>query len=177
MPLITSPVIVRHLVIAFGAGALGVALLVTALGAYGALPLIGAIFVVMAALALVVAAAIEGVTQGGPTGEFALDPDGVRYRAGREWATIHRTVMGGSALAGSLSGTGGGLIAIGRERGFMRWDEVRSVTADRRDRSLLFHRDTLIFPIVVYCTEENFDAAIAMVGRHLPEGRIRIKEG
>ncbi len=175
MPVVTSPVVVKQLVIALGVGALFVALLMVAMGALFALPWIVGIFLGLVVLALVIGWAIQFFTKGGPMGEFAITSEGVGYRAGKESKALNRATLVGSAIGGSIAGTGGSLINISREMESMSWDEVRSVTVDRRDRSLLFYRRTLIFPIVLYATDENFEKAIARVRQFAPGATLKIR--
>lgn len=175
MPVVTSPVVVRQLVIALGAGALFVALLMVAMGSFFALPWIAGIFLFLIVLALVIGGAIQFFSKGGPMGEFAITSEGVGYHAGKESKTLNRATLVGSAIGGSLAGTGGSLINISREMESMRWDEMRSVTVDRRDRSILFYRRTLFRPIVVYGTEENFDRAVALVERYATSAVLKRK--
>jgi hypothetical protein len=175
MPVVTSPVVVKQLVLVLGAGVLFVAVLMLILGAYEALPVLGAIFIGLVVLVLVIAAALQFFTQGGPMGGFAMGSDGVAYTAGKESESINRITLLGSLVGGSLSGAGGSLINISREKEFMNWEEMRSVTADRRDRSLVFTRKSFLFPIAIYCTEENFDPAIAKVRKYAPGLTLRIR--
>lgn len=175
MPVVTSPVVVKQLVLALGAGFLFVAVLMVVLGAYEALPWIGGIFLFLLVLCLVIAAAIHFFTKGGPMGEFAIGSEGVEYRAGKESKALNRATLAGSVVGGSLSGAGGSLINISRETESMSWDEMRSVTVDRRDRSLVFYRQSLVFPIALYCTEENFEPAIELVRRYAPDTTLKIR--
>lgn len=175
MPVVTSPVVVKQLVFALGAGALFVALLMVAMGAYAALPWVAGIFLGLVALALVIGAAIQFFSKGGPMGEFAITGEGIGYRAGKESRALNRATLAGSAIGGSLAGTGGSLINIGREMESMSWDEVRTVTVDRRDRSLLFYRRTLIRPIVLYAADENFDDAVALIERYATNAVLKRK--
>ena len=174
MPVVTSPVVVKQLVIALGAGFLFVAVLMVIMGAYEALPWIGGIFLFLLVLCLIVAAAIHFFTKGGPMGEFAIGSEGVGYRAGKESKALNRATLAGSVVGGSLSGAGGSLINISRETESMSWDEMRSVTVDRRDRSLVFYRHSLVYPIALYCTEETFEPAIELVRRYAPDTTLKI---
>lgn len=175
MPVVTSPVVVRQLVLVLGAGILFVAVLMLILGAYEALPVLGAIFLCLVVLVLVIAAALQFFTKGGPMGGFAVGSNGIAYRAGEELEAVNRGTLLGSVVTGSLAGAGGSLINISREGEFMNWEEMQSVTADRRDRSLVVTRKSLLFPIALYCTEENFDAAIAMVRKYAPGLSLKIR--
>lgn len=175
MPVVTSPVVVKQLVFALGAGALFVAVLMMVLGSYDALPWVVGIFLGLVALALVIGAAIQFFTKGGPMGEFAITSEGIGYRAGKESRTLNRVTLVGSAVGGSLAGSGGSLINISREMESMSWDEVHSVTIDRRDHSILLYRRTLIRPIVLYCTGENFDEAVALVERYATGATLKRK--
>jgi hypothetical protein len=173
MPVVTSPDVVKQLIIALGGGALFVAVLMIVLGSYAALPGVVGIFLGLVVLALVIGWAIQFFSKGGPMGVFAITNEGVGYRAGKESKALNRATLVGSAIGGSLAGTGGSLINIGREMESMSWDEVRSVTVDRRDRSLLFYRRTLVFPIVLYAADENFDDAVALVERYATGATVK----
>jgi hypothetical protein len=176
MPVITSPVVVKQLLLALGGASLFLAVLMVLLGAYPALPVIFALFLFFAALLLLIAAAIQFFTKGGPLGEFAITPEGVGYRAGKESRAINRATLVGTALGGSLPGVGGSLINISREMDFMNWKEMRSIRSSTSDRSLVFYRKILVFPLVLYCTEENYDQALALVRKYAPPGILKIKK-
>jgi hypothetical protein len=138
---------------------------------------LAALFAFLVVLGLVISAALHFGTRGGPEGFFAVTPKGVGYRAGKTSGLINRATLIGSALGGSLSGTGGSLVNISRELDFMNWKEIRSVTAYRRDTTILFYRKVLFSPIIIYCTSGNFEAVLGYIRKHVPESKIRMKRG
>ena len=124
-------------------------------------------------LSLIIAAAIQFFTKGGPTTEFAITPEGIGYRAGKESKAINRATLAGTALGGTLSGAGGSLINISREMDFMAWDEVRSIKVYQKERSLVFYRKFLIFPFALYCTPDNFEQVKALARTYAPGARYK----
>ncbi len=159
-PVIGSIIVVKQLVMVFGAGVFFVFIILAIAdpaGALGALPALFGIFIFFVLLALIVAAAIQFFTKGGPYMEFAVTREGIGYKAGDESRALNRATLIGGALAGSLTAAGGSLINITREMDFMSWDEIRSATAYRRDHSILLYRKALIAPFALYCTPEIFE--------------------
>jgi mannose/fructose/N-acetylgalactosamine-specific phosphotransferase system component IID len=140
-----------------------------------AAPTILGLFLFFVILGLVIAAAIQFFSKGGLTTEFAVTPEGVGYRAGKESELINRATLAGTVLGGSLAGAGGSIVNITREMDFMRWDEVRSITVYPKEKSLVFSRRSLIFPFVLYCTPENFERVKALARKYAPGARLREK--
>lgn len=178
-PVISSRPVVTQLVMALGiAFLLVIALLfiIDVNAGLAAAPTIFGLFVFFVILGLLIAAAIQFFSKGGLTTEFAVTPEGVGYRAGKESELINRTTLAGTALGGSLAGAGGSIINITREMDFMRWDEVRSITVYPRERSVVFYRKWLIFPFALYCTPENFEQVKALSRKYAPGARLREKK-
>jgi hypothetical protein len=140
-----------------------------------AAPYILGIMVFFIILGLIIAAAIQFFTKGGMTTDFAVTPEGVGYRAGKESKIINRATLAGTAVGGSLAGAGGSLINISREMDFMRWDEIRNITVYPKERSLVFYRKFLIFPFALYCTQENFEQVKALARKYAPDARYKEK--
>jgi hypothetical protein len=178
MGVITSTVVIKQLILAFGGGCLFVLIILLAANPSAAaafVPVIAAIFGFFVILGLIIAAAIHFGSGGGPEGFFAVTPKGVGYRAGKLSKDINRATLIGSAVGGSLTGAGGSLVNISRELDFMDWKEIRSATAYTRDRTILLYRKVLFSPIILYCTPENFDAVINYIREHAPDAKFRMK--
>jgi hypothetical protein len=177
-PVISSRPVVTQLIIAFGAGFLFIMILLFILdpgAAMSALPYVLGTVLFLIILGLIIAAALQFFTKGGMTTDFAITPEGIGYRAGKESKVINRATLAGTAIGGSLSGAGGSLINISREMDFMPWDEMRSITVYPRERTLLFYRKALIFPFSLTCTPENFEQAKTLVRKYAPGVRYKEK--
>lgn len=177
-PVIGSSIVVKQLILCIGAGMLFVFVILAIAdisATLGAAPVLFALFLFIVMMALIIAAAMQFFTKGGPYMEFAVTRKGVGYKAGDESKAINTATLIGSALGGSLSGTGGSLINIAREMGFMDWDEIRSATGYRRDHSILFYRKVLVSPFAFYCTPENFEEVLSLVRERAPQATVRVK--
>ncbi|MEM2124276.1 MAG: hypothetical protein QXL43_02940 [Methanolinea sp.] len=175
-PVISSRPVVTQLGMALGIAFLLVIILVTLVdvnAGIAAAPYIAGLFVFFVILSLAIAAAVQFISKGGLTTEFAVTPEGVGYRAGKESGLINRATLAGTVLGGSISGAGGSMVNITREMDFMRWDEVRSITIYPRERSIVFSRKWLIFPFAIYCTPENFEQVTALARKYAPKARIQ----
>ena len=67
-----------------------------------------------------------------------------------------------------MGGTGAGLLAMSQEFNTLEWTDVRYITVFPRVRSVVFRSRYLISPVVLYCTEENFPAVLAMAKKNAP---------
>lgn len=177
-PVIGSSIVVKQLIFAMGIGMLfvfGIIAIVNFSAALAAAPILFAIFLFMVAMSLIIAAAMQFFTKGGPYMEYAVTRKGIGYKAGDETKTINTLTLIGSALGGSLSGTGGSLINMAREMDFMEWKEIRSATGYRRDHSILFYRKALVNPFAFYCTPETFEKVLALVRERAPQASVKIR--
>jgi len=177
-PVISSRPVVTQLILVFAIACLIVLAFLFLLdidAGLGAAPYILGIMVFFIVLGLIIAAAIQFFTKGGITTDFAITPEGIGYRAGKESKAINRATLAGTVIGGSLAGAGGSMINISREMDFMAWDEVRSITVYPRERSLVFYRSMLIFPFALYCTPENFEQAKALAKKYAPDARYKEK--
>lgn len=169
---ITSRPVVAQIIMVFAISCLLVLAFIFILGVdagMAAAPFILGIMIFFIVLGLIIAAAIQFFTKGGPDTDFAVTKEGIGYRAGKESKAINRATLAGTAIGGSLAGAGGSLINISREMDFMSWDEMRSITVYPRERSLMFYRRILLFPFVLYCTPENFEAVKGLVRKYAPD--------
>jgi len=178
MPIATSTIVMKQLILVFLAGFGFVALLILVIdpGAFLAiLPPLGGILLFFIALAVLISVVLQVSTRGGLDADFAITRKGIGYRAGKTSRDINTATLLGSAAGGSLAGTGGSLINISREMDFMEWKEMRSVTVYERERGLVFTRKPLIFPLALWCTPENFATALDLVRRYAPHLKVKRK--
>jgi hypothetical protein len=122
----------------------------------------------LAGLMLIILLVLQIVTGGGLLTTFFISDEGVAYRAGSVTRTIDRVAGGGSAVLGSLSGTGTGMLAISQEENMLSWQDVRYISLYPGVRSLVLRSKYLISPVVLYCTEENWSRVLSMVHRYAP---------
>jgi hypothetical protein len=122
----------------------------------------------LSVLMLIIMLVLQIATGGGLETEFFISHEGVAHKAGRSTRRLNRVSAGGSVVLGSLSGTGAGLLAMSQENNVLPWEEVRYVSVYPRVRSVVFRSKYLISPVVLYCTEENFPAILAMVKKYAP---------
>lgn len=177
-PVIGSSIVVKQLTIALGIGFLFVLVIlfiVSPTAAMAAAPIVLVVFLFMLVMGLIIAAAMQFFTKGGPYMEYAVTSKGVGYRAGDELNALNTLTLLGSALGGSLSGTGGSLMNIARQMDFMEWDEIRSVTGYSRDKSVLFYRKALVNPFAFFCTPEIFEKVLILARERAPQATVRVK--
>lgn len=67
-----------------------------------------------------------------------------------------------------MTSPGGGLFATTQERGFLPWNETRSVKAYPSDCLIVLRSATLISPVLLYCTPENYDLDRELVQKNIP---------
>jgi len=170
IPLITNPYLVLQcLLIPLGIGmVMGSVLSLVAGGEWDLLVLMLIIGAGLSVLFLIIMLVLQIVTGGGLETEFFISNEGVAHSAGRTTRTLNRVSTGGSAVLGSMSGSGAGLLAMSQENNMLAWNEVRYVSVYRRVRSIVFRSKYLISPVVLYCTEENFPGVLAMVKKYAP---------
>ena len=157
IPLITNPYLVLQCIfiplgiaIVFG----GFLSLIT-----GSVDMLVLFFIICAGLSLLmlfIMLVLQLVTGGGLDTEFLISNEGVAHNAGSTTRALNRASAGGSAMLGSLAGTGAGLSAISQENTVLPWEDVRYISVYRRTQSIVFRSRYLISPVVLYCSEENF---------------------
>ncbi len=170
IPLITNPwLVLQCIFIPLGCGAvLGVFLSFILGGEWDLLILMLIIGAGLGVLMLIIMLVLQVITGGGLETEFFISDEGVAHKAGRTTRTLDRVSTGGSAVLGSMSGTGAGLLAMSQENNVLAWEEVRYVSVYRSVRSIVFRSKYLISPVVLYCTDENFPQILAMVRKFAP---------
>ena len=108
-PVIGSSIVVKQLTIALGIGflfVLFILFIISPTAAMAAAPIIVAVFLFMLVMGLIIAAAIQFFTRGGPYMEYAVTRKGVGYRAGDELKALNTLTLFGSAIGGSLRALG-----------------------------------------------------------------------
>jgi len=168
IPLITNPYLVLQCIfIPFGiAIVMGSFLSIITGGEWTLLILFLIIGAGLSVLFLVVMLVLQVVTGGGLEMEFFISNEGVAHKAGSTTRALDRVSAGGSVVLGSMSGTGAGLLAMSQENNVLAWEEIRYVSVYRSVRSIVFRSKYLISPVVLYCTDENFPAILAMVKKY-----------
>jgi len=177
--IVNNLLMIRDMVLAFGIGLIGVALIVFIAGEAwespelfrGFMTLIG-ILVGMVVVLFLIAAALLGNAI--PT-RFFLTSSGVGYEAAtsRE-GNISKAAIIVGALARSPGTMGAGLIAASQESDFCTWDDVQKVTVYNRQRAIDI-KYSIFKPIRLYCTEENFTTALDLVKRYAVHATFRIR--
>ncbi len=169
IPLITNPYLVlQSIAIPLGIGIFFGAFFWLITGAQEMMVLFVVLGGFLALVFLLVMFVLQVVTGGGLLTMFFISSEGVAHRAGSVTAGLDGAATAGSILAGSLGGTGAGLLAKSQEHNILAWDEIRYISVHPPVRSLVFRSRWLISPVVLYCTEENFPRVLAMVREHAP---------
>jgi hypothetical protein len=97
---------------------------------------------------------------------------GVGYAAGTTTAKINSVLLAGAILISSLGTTGAVLLDTSSERGFIRWNEVRTIRINPNERFIFVRPRWLIHLIRLYCTAENFLIVLVFVHRHQKNLRL-----
>jgi hypothetical protein len=170
IPLITNPwLVLQCIFIPFGIGIVcGIFFSLITGGEWDMLILFLILGAGLSALMLIILLVLQLVTGGGLETEFFISDEGVAHKAGSTTNTLDRVSTGGSAVLGSMSGSGAGLLAMSQENNMLVWGEVRHVSVYRSVRSIVFRSKYLISPVVLYCTNENFPGILAMVKKYAP---------
>ena len=170
IPLITNPYLVLQCILI----PLGIAIV---MGGFlslvtGSVEMLVLFFVISAGLSvlmILIMLVLQLVTGGGLDTEFLISNKGVAHNAGSTTRALNRASAGGSAVLGSLAGTGAGLSAISQENTVLPWEDVRYISVYPRTQSIVFRSRYLIGPVVLYCSEENFLPVLAMVKKYAPQ--------
>jgi hypothetical protein len=170
IPLITNPYLVLQCIfIPFGIAIVMGGFLSLVTGSIEMFVLFIIISAGLSLLMLLIMLVIQLVTGGGLDTEFLISSEGVAHNAGSTTRALNRASAGGSAVLGSLAGTGAGLMAISQENTVLSWEDVRYISVYRRTRSIVFRSKYLIGPVVLYCSEEKFLPVLAMVKKYAPQ--------
>ncbi|OPY43828.1 MAG: hypothetical protein A4E40_00010 [Methanoregulaceae archaeon PtaU1.Bin059] len=135
-----------------------------------------AIGIILIVLFLVISLIMEWAMQGGLEIDGIINSRGVAHRVGKTSRKISRggLIIGSiAALGGSRSGTvvmGGSLISLSQENTSIRWNDIRSVRTYPGERLIVVRDASLINPVALYCTEENFAQVLDIIRKHAPQG-------
>ena len=170
IPLITNPYLVLQcIVIPLGIGVvMGSFLSLITGGEWDLLLMMLIISAGLSLLMLIIMFVLQLFTGGGLMTEFFISSEGVAHKAGSTTKTLDRVSAGGSAMLGSMPGTGAGLLAMSQENNMLAWEEVRYVSVYPRVNSIVLRSKYLISPVVLYCTDENFQVILAMIKNFAP---------
>lgn len=121
------------------------------------------------ALCLIIMLVLQIATGGGLETQFGIGPGGVAHHAGKTTRALDRGSTAGSAVLGSMGGSGAGLIAISQENNQLTWKDVRYVRVYSKLRFIELRSKYLISPVVLYCTDENYSAVLDRVKKFIPK--------
>ena len=135
-----------------------------------------AIVVVLIVLFLTISIIMEWATHGGLEIDGIVNSEGVARSVGKTSRNIGRggLILGSiAALGGSRSWTvvmGGSLISLSQERNSIRWNDIRSVRTYPKERLIVVRDMSMINPVALYCTEENYGQVLDIIRKHAPQG-------
>ena len=177
------PVLSRHMVkpllLISGGSFLSVAIFLGILqpAAFGAaLVIMGIVFLIIVGVGAIITITMEKATEGGFSTKFSITPHQVGYEALKEWKNFNRFALGGTILSGSVVGVGGGIASISREEDSIEWSDVGSITIYHPDCALLFTRKILVFPMTIFCAQENFEEVLHLAREYARSFNIPVKE-
>ncbi|MDD3574715.1 zinc ribbon domain-containing protein [Methanospirillum sp.] len=176
IPVITSSVFVKQLGMALGSGFLVVFVIILFVHPEAVLSLAPVLFVIwlfLFGISLGIALIYQKETKGGPDALFKITPEGISYAAGETMKKVNQLTAIGSILLRSLSGLGVSMMNKSRETDLITWDQIRSISYQNRERTVLVYRKILIRPILLACTKENFSQVKDLISRYAPPGTIK----
>ncbi len=174
IPLITNPYLVLQcILIPLGLGLILGLVFWLITGAQDMLLMFIIIGAFLAVVFLLVMLVLQLVTGGGLATTFFISNEGVAHKAGSTTRSLDTAATVGSVLMGSMAGTGAGLLAMSQECNTLEWNDVRYISVYRSVRSVVFRSPYLISPVVLYCTEENFEAVLSMIRTYAPPAATR----
>jgi hypothetical protein len=169
VPLASNPVVVKDLfLVLFVPALLAGSLFTVIVGDVAMLILFLVLAVGLFVLGFVIMTILQLGANGGLNTFFYISSEGVAYKAGKGTEILNRVATVGSFAMGSAVGTGSGLLAISEEANALFWENVRYVTINTGMKMILFRSPSLISPIPLYCTEENFPVIVGMVRKYVP---------
>lgn len=109
----------------------------------------------------------------GMASDFFVNSKGAGQEASKTASRVTTAATVGGSLLGSLTAAGAGMLAKSRENDFIRWDEARSVALNPKKKTVTVTRKSQVFPIRLYCTEENYDKVAAFIRKHVDPALIK----
>ena len=109
----------------------------------------------------------------GFTSDFYVNFQGAGQQASKATSQLNTGLSVAGALLGSLTAAGAGMIAKGQEDLFIGWDEARSVALNPGKKTVTVTRKSFVFPVRLYCTEENYVQVEAFIREHVNPDLIK----
>jgi hypothetical protein len=109
----------------------------------------------------------------GMASDFFVNVEGAGQEASKKTSSVNTGIAVAGGLLGSLSAAGGGILAKSREDDFIRWDQSRSVALNRKKKTITVTRKSLIFPIRLYCTDENYEQVATFIKKNVDPALIK----
>jgi len=109
----------------------------------------------------------------GMASDFFVNLEGAGQEASKTTSAVNTGAAVGGSLLGSLTAAGTGILAKSRENDFVRWDEARSVALNAKKKTVTVTRKSLVFPIRLYCTNENYDEVAAFIRQHVNPALVK----
>lgn len=164
IPVVTNPLLLRDGLLALGCPTVVLAvILVVATGGENLLAMLG-LAAVCGAVVLVLGLSVAVVMQIlGVDAEFWVDDRGVGAAMGRRGRALDGAAVVGGVLGSSASAIGAGLLARSMEDRSIAWDEIRSARVHARSRTVYVRPRSLIGPVALHCTRENFEAVVRWI--------------
>lgn len=114
-------------------------------------------------------AVLHAGTGGGYDATFAVSEKGVGFAGGETMKKVNDTLAIASILTGNPGVAGAGLANYGTEQNFIRWQEIRSITVSKSDNYILIRPQSLVHPIPLYCTKDNFFQVLGILKKYRPD--------
>ena len=109
----------------------------------------------------------------GMASDFFVNLEGAGQEASKMTSNVNTGLAVGGTLLGSFAAAGAGILAKSRENDFIRWDETRTVALNRKKKTVTVTRKSLVFPIRLYCTDENYEQVAAFIRQHVDKPLIK----
>ncbi len=109
----------------------------------------------------------------GMTSDYFVNTEGAGQEASKKKSNVNTGIAVAGSILGSLSAAGGGLIEMSRENEFIRWNETRSIAFNQKKKTVTVTRKSLIFPIRLFCTDENYEQVVTFIRKHVDPGLIK----
>ncbi|HUU75694.1 MAG TPA: zinc-ribbon domain-containing protein [Methanoregulaceae archaeon] len=109
----------------------------------------------------------------GMASDFFVNTEGAGQEASKKTSDVNTGIAVGGTLLGSLTAAGAGILAKSRENDFIRWDETRTVALNNKKKTVTVTRKSLVFPIRLYCTGENYKQVVKFIRQHVKKALIK----
>jgi hypothetical protein len=109
----------------------------------------------------------------GMASDFFVNTEGAGQAASKTTSNVNTGLAVGGSLLGSFAAAGAGILAKSRENDFIRWDETRSVALNTKKKTVTVTRKSLVFPIRLYCTAENYEQVAIFIRQHVDNALVK----